>query len=495
MSSNERIKKGRRLKAGVTQASAPPEGYFKAVFKRFLKKPTGIAAIIILAVILLFAFLTVALNPQPIPPDSIYSNKRPKSRLGLFGMDGTVVRRVSKSNFILLSGLAEGSQYGISELSQRTASRDVPSSGGEAQGEGAQQGEKASQREDLSPIKQIISTEGDITVRVDVYLQEGFRLLSVTEDEMDRIRAWESQSGVAVLYPMIDTESHHPKVKNASIWYKVDKALMPLEGRLIPNYLTNKDGSYIYATPSDSNMWRIRVLYYNYYRYKNGREPYYELGTDSSGHDILTRLARSVLFSLAIALGVSAINLTVGTLYGAVEGYYGGRVDLVLERVSEILGGLPLIVTVTLVGQRVTSGAVWQLLIAFLLTGWLGTASRVRAQFYRFKGRQYVLAARTLGASSGYIMLHHILPNALGTVITSSVLVVPGVIFSESMLSYLGIISLQGDTPGLGAMLASAQGVFTKYPYQMLFPAAVISLIMIAFNLFGDALRDAFEEE
>lgn len=477
MSNKASVKKRNSFNAEAV-SGIPPEGYFKAVSKRFFKKPSGIAAIIILTVILLFALLTVALNPQPIPPDSVYSNKCPKSRLGLFGMDGTVVRRVSKSNFILLSGLVEGSQYGISELSQRMAS----------QGKGALQGE------DLSPIKQIISKE-DITVRVDVYLQEGFRMLTVTEDEMNRIRAWENESGVAVLYPMIDTQKHHPKVKNASIWYKVDNALMPLEGRLIPNYLTDKDGSYIYATPSDTNMWRIRVLYYNYYRYKNGREPYYELGTDSSGHDILTRLARSVLFSLAIALGVSAINLTVGTLYGAVEGYYGGRVDLVLERISEILGGLPLVVTVTLVGQRVTSGAVWQLLIAFLLTGWLGTASRVRAQFYRFKGRQYVLAAKTLGASSGYIMLRHILPNALGTVITSSVLVVPSVIFSESMLSYLGIVSLQGDTPGLGAMLASAQSVFAKYPYQMLFPAAIISLIMIAFNLFGDALRDAFEEE
>ena len=166
-----------------------------------------------------------------------------------------------------------------------------------------------------------------------------------------------------------------------------------------------------------------------------------------------------------------------------------------LERVSDILSGVPFIVVATLfqLYYSAKAGPVVSLLFAFVLTGWLGTAYRVRTQFYRFKNSEYVFAARTLGASNKRLMFKHIFPNSLGTIITSSVLVIPGVIFSEAMLSYLGIVMLQGDSgTSLGTMLANAQGVFTQYPQEMLFPALVISLLMISFNLFGNGLRDAF---
>ena len=133
------------------------------------------------------------------------------------------------------------------------------------------------------------------------------------------------------------------------------------------------------------------------------------------------------------------------------------------------------------------------LLFAFVLTGWVGIASRVRMQFYRFKGQEYVLAARTLGASDRRLIFKHIYPNSLGTIITGSVLAIPGVIFSESMLSYLHIINLETSSlTSIGTLLAGGQGYLSTYPHIIFFPALFISLLEISFNLFGNGLRDAF---
>ena len=138
-------------------------------------------------------------------------------------------------------------------------------------------------------------------------------------------------------------------------------------------------------------------------------------------------------------------------------------------------------------------GTIPALIYAFILTGWIGMASRVRMQFYRFKNQEYVLAARTLGANDWSIMFKHIFPNSLGTIITGSVLVIPGVIFDETSLTYLGIINL--DSPvmsSVGSMLANGQSIMTAYPHIMMFPALFIALLEISFNLFGNGLRDAF---
>jgi oligopeptide transport system permease protein len=134
------------------------------------------------------------------------------------------------------------------------------------------------------------------------------------------------------------------------------------------------------------------------------------------------------------------------------------------------------------------------MIFAFVLTGWIGIAYRVRAQFYRFKNQEYVMAARTLGARDRRIIWKHIFPNTLGTLITSVALIIPGVIFTESMLSYLGIVNLgSAEQTSLGTLLnAASQSKWTEYPHVLLVPAIFISLLMISFNLFGNGLRDAF---
>jgi oligopeptide transport system permease protein len=266
------------------------------------------------------------------------------------------------------------------------------------------------------------------------------------------------------------------------------------------NYKRDADGNPIYyeytgGGTTETAQYKVRVLYYNYYLYQNGFEPEYLFGTDSQGYDLSLRMAGGIRLSLLVAVCVSAINLTLGAIYGALEGYYGGALDIILERVAEILGGVPFIVVATLFQIHLSAkvGAVPSLLFAFVLTGWLGTAGRTRTQFYRFKTQEYVIAARTLGARDARIIWKHIFPNSLGTIITASALVIPGVINSESMLSYLGIVKLGStNTTSLGTLLSDANGIWTNYPHLMIFPAAVISLLLICFNLFGNGLRDAF---
>ena len=159
-----------------------------------------------------------------------------------------------------------------------------------------------------------------------------------------------------------------------------------------------------------------------------------------------------------------------------------------MERFCEILGGVPFIVvmtlTILLLGNNIVTFA-----LALCLTGWLGVAGRTRTQFYRYKGREYILASRTLGSSDRRLIFRHILPNALGTIVTGSVLMIPSVIFSEASLAYLNL-GLQG-VESFGVLLSSNQKYLQTEPALIVFPAIIISLLMISFNLFGNGLRDA----
>ena len=238
-------------------------------------------------------------------------------------------------------------------------------------------------------------------------------------------------------------------------------------------------------------------MFYNYYRATHsGAHPEFIFGTDSGGYDLAYRVAVGTRLSLALALSVFMINFIIGAVWGAVSGYFGGRCDLIMQFITYVLSGVPFMVVATLFSIYLAArvGAVVSLLFAFVLTGWISTASRVRAGFYRFKGREYVMASRTLGASDARIILTHIFPNALGTVITASVLTIPGVIFSESMLSYLGIINLGTErVTSLGTLLADAGSAWMPSPHLVIFPGIIISLLMICFNLFGNGLRDALD--
>ncbi len=240
------------------------------------------------------------------------------------------------------------------------------------------------------------------------------------------------------------------------------------------------------------NGQRIVDVYVDYYKYMGLEdEDCYWLGSDYLGRDIWTRLWRGTRVSLLIAVISVCCNVFIGVIYGSISGYYGGKVDMVMMRITEIISAFPRIVVVTLFIMVAGTG-MFSIIMSLVIKDWVDTARMVRAQFYRFKGREYVLAARTLGVPDMLLIFRHILPNSIGPIITSSMIAIPSAIFSESFLAYIGL-GLQAPEPSLGVMLSRGQKVLLYFPSQLVFPAIVISLLMISFNLFGNGLRDAFD--
>ncbi len=217
---------------------------------------------------------------------------------------------------------------------------------------------------------------------------------------------------------------------------------------------------------------------------------YFWFGTTDKGGDLFTELWLGARISLMIALCVIFINNIVGLTVGSIVGYYGGVFDLVMDRIVEIISSIPFLSVLTLLTLRFGS-AIWVIIFAFTATGWITAYKTGRMQFYRFKNREYVFAARTLGASDGRIMFKHIFPNTLGYIVTGLALDVPLFVFTEASFSFLGIIEYANVT-SVGMLIQQGEAVMMHDPHLLLFPAIYIAVLMIAFNLFGNGLRDAF---
>ena len=483
-----------------------PVGYFKDAWIRFRKSRASVVAAIIIVLIILFSFLTPALitthdNSFMVSQYARKPARVPALRDTIGIMDGGVERTVTEAELIRLTSMGIGAaNYDGNEATLEDGLADYH-----------QPVMKIS-----DPIVTLDARKKEVNnydIRVDTYLEVGFLYMSIEQQELQKILDFEAESGLKVLYPLVENNEFNPDASDN--WYKAKKVGNPIylnkngkaksiaygEGMVLEdNYKRDADGNVIYweysgGGTAQTAQYKIRVLYYNYYQYKYGFVPSYIMGTESQGYDMALRIADGIQLSLVIAIFVCVINFVLGAAYGAVEGYYGGTIDLVLERISDILNGVPFIIVATLFQIHLAAkvGALPSLLFAFVLTGWIGTAYRVRTQFYRFKNQEYVMAARTLGARDRRIIWKHIFPNTLGTIITSSALAIPSTIMSESMLSYLGIVQLGGASgTSLGTLLADAESRWIQFPHLMLYPAIVISLLMICFNLFGNGLRDAF---
>ena len=462
-------------------------------------------ATIIIICIVLFAFLTPIFNTRYNARfmDSYYAKKAPRAlALRPYGIfDGGTTRTFSEKG--LIKAIAIG--VGAEDYDGRSVSL----------GEGLESYYQPMLKIG-DPIEKRAGKKITLTFngKIDTYLEVGFMYLSLEQAEYQRIVQWEKDNNLHVFYPLVENNSYNADAKDANNWYKTKKNVpvrINEKGKaeeltyspdtvLEDNYKRDAEGNLVYYEYAgggnfETAQYKVRVLYYNYYRYKNGFEPNYILGTDSQGYDLALRMAGGIKLSLLVAICVPFINFIIGAVYGAIEGYYGGLTDLIMERISDILSGVPFIIVATLFQIHLAAkvGAVPSLLFAFVLTGWIGTAARVRTQFYRFKNQEYVMAARTLGARDSRIIWKHIFPNSLGTIITSCALVIPGVINSESMLSYLGIVKLgSAGSTSLGTLLSDASSIWTNYPHLMIYPALILSLLMICFNLFGNGLRDAF---
>ena len=487
-----------------------PIGYFKDAMIRFRKNKGSVFAFFVIMLLVLYAILVPIFTNEATKTtnDSYYKKMGPRTTWGYnIGMNGGSEKEHNEYMLLNYYSIGVGAEY---SFNAETKEEHIPT---------FEEGLKSyfqpvvdvskKYKQDYDPngyIKRIYSAT------VDTYLGVGFEYKQLEINEYEKIKQWEKETGNTVFYPLIDTESPYClDPDNPDYWYKMSRSketkFAPVNSsnkaqslatdsniEFVDIYLRNSAGEPIY-TRKQGDAYKCRVLYYNFYRYIYDHEPNYLFGTDSQGYDLAYRLAQGMGLSFILAICVSTVNFVIGAIYGAIEGYYGGTIDLVLERISDILVEVPFIVVATLFQLHFAGkvGPFPSLLFAFVLTGWIGTASRVRTQFYRFKNQEYVLAARTLGARDARVMWKHIFPNTLGTIITSSVLVIPGCIFSESMLSYLGIVSLgTAESTSLGTLISEASKNWTLYPHLMVFPAIVICLLMICFNLFGNGLRDAF---
>ena len=469
-----------------------PIGYFKDAWLRFRKDKSAVVAFVLIVMLMLFSLIVPFFSHYDVTfRDGYYKTALPKLFHNTGFWDGTVRQQESQAGYDYLNAI------------------------------GRETGRQVVTREYRSFTDNTGNTYHDI--RVDSYAKVGFVFMNMDARAYEALMDYQDETGIQVFYPIPRTNATDYVMGNggANFWYKLADerkgssglAARDESGDYVADYLTSDDpaaqgyrslriagddgsgeGWYVYALRNQSG-YRVRLDYYEYFRYVHGVAPGFVFGTNVYGQDIFSCLAAGGRLSFLLAIVVSAINFIIGAVYGAVEGYYGGAVDIVMERISDVLGSVPFVVVATLfqmhMGQKI--GVLPSLLFAFVLTGWIAEAASVRMQFYRFKGQEYVLAARTLGASDRRLIFKHIFPNALGTIITGSVLAIPGVIFSESMLSYLGIVNLETSSlTSIGTMLANGQGYLSTYPHIILFPALFISILEISFNLFGNGLRDAF---
>ena len=246
--------------------------------------------------------------------------------------------------------------------------------------------------------------------------------------------------------------------------------VMAIAGPSLSQYtLSSQDPQMVNKTPSSAHIF----------------------GTDSLGRDLFVRCWEGARVSLFIAFVAAVVNLLIGVLYGGIAGYAGGRADLLMMRLVEIVTTVPDLLWVILL-MVIMGPGLHTIIIAISITGWGSMARVVRGQILQLKQSEYVMASRTLGAKGGWILLKHLIPNTMGPIIIELTFSIPNAIFTEATLSYLGL-GVPVPLSSWGTLANEGSRMLLLYPYQLLFPALLISVTMLGFNLLGDGLRDALD--
>ncbi len=482
-----------------------PVGYFQGAFRRFSKNKGAVVGAIVILCLIIFAIVGPFFTPYGVDYyDSNYTTTSPKLKL----FENTDFWNGTKEKETGFAGYYEDYAVGLET------------------------------GHDIIKNNKYTVEDNVYKYRFDTYYGAGFgRYRIITTEEYLDIQRYQNETGRQVIYPTVKASQRPQAVQDkerANLYYKTKMVQgksqpdLDSDGNLVVNYWSYTEAEGLPSTAATYNSLRIegenglqtdegtsyyvygtvvsggvevRTFYYEYYCYyhtqvlKDGiTEPYFVFGTTSGGKDILTCLSSGARFSFLFATVVAAVNLIVGAIWGSIAGYFGGRVDLIMERITDVLGAVPTMIVITLLKLHMgTSSQALVLFIAFFLTGWIGMAGTTRMQFYRYKNQEYVLAARTLGANDFRLMFKHIFPNAIGTLVTACALVIPSMIYSETNLSYLGIINLEaGKITSVGTLIAAGQRDMMIAPFVALFPSLFLVLLMLSFNLFGNGLRDAF---
>lgn len=214
-------------------------------------------------------------------------------------------------------------------------------------------------------------------------------------------------------------------------------------------------------------------------------------GTDGFGRDQFTRIWYGTRISLLIGFVAACLDLFVGVTYGAVSALMGGKVDAIMQRIIEVLVGIPHLIIVILLMMVLPAG-VGTIIVALAITGWVNMARLVRARILQLKGQEFVMAAQVLGTSQKNIILRHLIPNTVGVIVINAMFTIPSAIFTEAFLSFIGI-GLSEPKASLGVLINNGYSVLQNSPYLLICPAIVIVLIMVCFSILGDGLRDALD--
>lgn len=226
------------------------------------------------------------------------------------------------------------------------------------------------------------------------------------------------------------------------------------------------------------------------YAKRNIKEDFW-FGTDDLGRDQWTRTWEGTRVSLYIGLLAAIVDMLIGVTYGGISGFYGGRTDNIMQRIIEVLNGIPYLIVVILLVMVLEPG-ILSISLAMVATGWINMSRIVRGQVLKLKNQEYVLASRTLGSSNGKLIAKHLIPNVMGPIIVMAMFTIPSAIFAEAFLSFIGL-GIRPPFASLGALVSDGYKSIQTYPHVMFIPAAVISILILSFNLLADGLRDALD--
>ena len=229
----------------------------------------------------------------------------------------------------------------------------------------------------------------------------------------------------------------------------------------------------------------------NNYTTPGNESLYFWFGSDSLGRDLWTRTWTGTRISLYVAVVAVICDLLIGVTYGLISGYFGGKVDMIMQRIVEVINSIPYLVTVTLL-LLILSPGLMSITAALFLTGWIGMSRIARAEILKIKEQEYILASRTLGAKSLWIIFREGLPNMIGPLITQTMFSIPHAIFTEAFLVFIGL-GVPEPMSSLGSLISSGYKNFTTHPYMIVAPMIVMCLLILSFTLFADGLRDALD--